>query len=183
MTRTGLCLGVAPLALSMLVPLSALAQTTTPERITEAFGGWEVRCQRAEQDVTDSPLLCEMLQATSMQDSGQPISQIAIGRPGPEADLLAVVQLPLGLWLPSGATLDLGPAGGTHDIALVRCLPAGCIGELPLTEAMQAALTDETMTESALQFEMQPGTPARIPVVHQGFAAALAALEARLSVP
>lgn len=170
-------------ALALTGVLSAEAQTNGPERITEAFGAWEVRCERADAAVAGSPLLCEMVQATSMQGADQPVSQIAIGRATPEGGMTAVVQLPLGLWLPAGATLDLGPAGGMQPITLLRCLPQGCLGQLELTDAMRAALSDEAQTDSALQFEMQPGTPARIPVVHQGFAAAITALEARLSAP
>jgi invasion protein IalB len=183
MTRTGLAHLCASLSMMAFAALSAQAQTSGPERITESFGAWEVRCERADAAVPDSALLCEMVQATSVQGSDQPVSQIAIGRPAEGADLTAVVQLPLGLWLPSAASLDLGPDGGIHAIALLRCLPQGCLGEVALTDAMRASLSDESQTTSALQFEMQPGTPARIPVIHQGFAAALAALEARLSPP
>ncbi len=168
---------------SSLWALPSQAQETTPERVTEAFGAWEVRCERADQGQSDSPLICELVQATSMQGAAQPVTQIAVGRPAPGADLAMVVQLPLGLWLPSGGRLDLGEEGGIHEIALLRCLPAGCIGELALTEAMQQALSDAAQTDSALEFEMQAGTPARVPVVHDGFAAALAALEARRSAP
>ena len=165
------------------LPIPAVAQdAATPERVVEGVGAWEVRCERADPTSTSSILACEMLQATTMQGQAQPISQIAIGRPTADADLTAVIQLPLGLWLPAGATLDLGDAGGTYPITILRCLPNGCLGELPLTDDMRTALSDESLTGSALQFEMQVGTPARVPVVHQGFSAALTALEGRLAV-
>ena len=166
-----------------VLALPAVAQdATTPERVVEGYGAWEVRCERTDPTNMSSILACEMVQATTMQGQAQPISQIAIGRPTADADLTAVIQLPLGLWLPAGAVLDLGDAGGTYAITILRCLPSGCLGELPLTDAMRTTLSDESLTGSALQFEMQVGTPARIPVVHQGFGAAIASLEARLAV-
>ncbi len=165
-----------------LVPLQSMAQdASTPERIVEGFGAWEVRCERIDPGVTTGLLACEMVQATAMQGQDQPITQIAIGRPTPDAALTAVIQLPLGMWLPSGAVLDLGEGGGPHAISILRCLPNGCLGELPLTDVMRATLSDASLTGSALQFEMQAGTPARVPVVHQGFSAAIASLEARLA--
>jgi invasion protein IalB len=115
-----------------------------------------------------------------LQRSPQPITRIAIGRPAPDAPITAVVQLPLGLWLPAGATFDLAGQGGSQPLALLRCLPQGCIAELALTEPMIAALSDDSLSDSALSFEMQPGAPVRVPVVHQGFAAALSAMAARM---
>ena len=168
-------------AVLTLCPLGALAQNTTPERITEGFGAWEVRCQRSAPADPASLLACEVVQATSVQGQQQPVSQIAIGRKTLGEELTAVIQLPLGMWLPSGAVLDLGAAGGQHAIPILRCLPGGCVGEVPLDETMRAALSDEAITDSALQFEMTAGTPARVPVVHQGFSAAIASLEARLA--
>jgi invasion protein IalB len=162
-----------------LLPAGLSAQeASSPERIVEGFGGWEMRCQRLDPADAASALACEVTQETLVQNSPQPITRIAVGRPAPGAPLTAVVQLPLGLWLPAGATLEMG--GSVNELALLRCLPQGCIAELPLSEAMIAALSDESLTESALVFEMQPGSPARVPVVHQGFAAALAAMAGRM---
>jgi invasion protein IalB len=164
-----------------LFPAGLVAQDApTPERIVEGFGAWEMRCQRLDPADPGAPLACEVTQETLLQNSPQPITRIAIGRPAPDAPLTAVVQLPLGLWLPAGASLDLAGQGNGLPLAILRCLPQGCIAELPLTEPMIAALSDESLTESALSFEMQPGSPARVPVVHQGFAAALAAMATRM---
>ncbi len=178
-----LALGLA-LALA-LPPLATVAQDATPERIVEGFGAWEMRCQRIDPADTASALACEVTQETLLQGATQPVTRLAIGRPAPDSPLTAVVQMPLGLWLPAGAELDLGPAGGSHALDILRCLPQGCIAEIPLTDAMRAALSDETGSAadptSAIVFEMQPGTPARVPLVHTGFASALAALESRLA--
>lgn len=176
------------LALSLALPPVALtAQDATPERIVEGFGAWEMRCQRIDPADPASALACEVTQETLLQGATQPVTRLAIGRPAPDAALTAVVQMPLGLWLPGGAALDLGPSGGSHALDILRCLPQGCIAEIPLTDAMRAALSDESGTDatptSAIVFEMQPGTPARVPLIHTGFAAALAALESRLPAP
>jgi invasion protein IalB len=168
-------------ALALVPPgLSAQDAAPTPERIVEAFGAWEMRCQRIDPADSTSPLACEVTQETLIEGAAQPVTRIAIGRPAPDAGLTAVVQLPLGLWLPSGAGIDLGTAGGSHALQVLRCVPQGCIAELPLTDAMIAALSDDAAPQSALSFEMQPGSPARVPLVHTGFADALAALQARV---
>lgn len=170
---------LAAAAVSFLLPAAGSAQDSpAPERIVESFGGWEMRCQRLDPADAESALACEVTQETLVQGSPQPITRIAVGRPTADAPLTAVVQLPLGLWLPAGATFALGE--NINELSLLRCLPQGCIAELPLTEEMIAALSDESQAEGALVFEMQPGSPARVPVVHQGFADALAAMAARM---
>ncbi len=121
---------VVGLALA-LIPLSLSAQEATPERIVEGFGAWEMRCQRIDPADTASALACEVTQETLLQGATQPVTRVAIGRPAPDAPLSAVVQMPLGLWLPSGAALDLGPTGGSHALDILRCLPQGCIAEIP----------------------------------------------------
>lgn len=171
-----------PAALAVL-PLAAHAQDTAPERVTEGFGAWEMRCQRlpAAADTPDipGPMACEVTQETLLQSSAAPVTRIAVGRPAPDAALTAVVQLPLGLWLPAGAAIELGGGQSALPLDLLRCLPQGCIAEIAVTDDLRAALSDETITDSALRFEMQEGMPARVPLVHTGFAAALAALETR----
>jgi invasion protein IalB len=160
-------------------PVVVWAQETAPERVVESFGAWEMRCQRMDPADGASAMACEVTQETLIQGAAAPVTRVAVGRPAPDAPLTAVVQLPLGLWLPSGASLELGATGGTHDLSIMRCVPQGCIAELVVTDAMRAGLSEVTETVSAIVFEMQPGTPARVPLVHDGFAAALAALEAR----
>jgi len=163
--------------LPVLVP-AALADQ--PDRTLDSYGAWELRCERLPPQDTGPAFACEVIQTIQLQGQSQLLSRIAIGRPGPQADPVLVVQLPLGIWLPAGVAFDFGAGAGRHPAELRRCLPAGCLAELPLTESILTALRTNGATRSAVEFAMQPNENGSVPLVHQGFAAAYEAMERRM---
>ena len=168
-------------AAAIIAMLSSVVQADEPERTIETYGGWELQCVRLP-DTADGPVrACEIVQTMQLQGQSQPLTRLAIGRPAPQADLVAVLQLPLGMWLPVGVTFDLGSEAGRHLAELRRCLPMGCLAELALNDTILTALRQDPEGESAIEFAMQPDDPARVPLVHRGFAAAFDAMGRKMS--
>ena len=172
--------GVAAAIIAGSAMMAAMAQANEPDRTVASYGAWELRCARLP-DAQDMPVLsCEVVQITQLQGQSEPLTQLVIGRPAPQADMVAVLQLPLGIWLSDGVTFDLGAEAGRHAAVLRRCLPTGCLAELALTDTVLTALRQDT-EQSAIEFAMQPGDPARVPLVHRGFAGAFDAMGRMMS--
>src|SRR5262245_47502471 len=71
-----------------------------PQQTTASYEDWVVRCE-----VLQGPpqrKSCEMVQQTHAKGGQGVISQIAIGRPVKNEPTKLVVQLPIGIWLPTG---------------------------------------------------------------------------------
>jgi len=161
--------GLAAALMMAGVALSSTAHANEPERTIETYGAWELQCARLADTGGGPGRACEVVQTIQLQGQAQPLTRMAIGRPAPQADLVAVVVLPLGLWLPAGVTFDLGAEAGRYE------------AELTLTDTILNALRSDPEAESALVFAMQPNDPARVPLVHRGFGAAFDAMERTMS--
>lgn len=167
---------------------SALAQTA--DRTVETYGQWDLTCLRQTEAAAGKPArACEITQTTRMQGRSQPVMQLAIGRRAPGEDLLMVLQLPVGLWLPAGVTVMPGGAAEPQTLAFTRCLPGACLTEMKIDEALLTAMTEtaksainaESRIEGAVIFAMQPDTPTRLPISYYGFPEALVALKKKLA--
>src|SRR5690349_410203 len=71
-----------------------------PQQTTATYEDWIVRCETAQGPPVRKS--CEMVQYTQAKGGQGVISQVAIGRASKTDPFKLVVQLPIGIWLPSG---------------------------------------------------------------------------------
>lgn len=167
-----LCAGFAGLAGAA----GAQSAGAGPDRIVETYGAWDLLCQRPQPGAERA---CEITQSVQVQGQARRLAVIAVGRPARDAEMVMVLQLPLGLWLPSGVTVQLDAGAAAVPAQLLRCTAAACVATLELSPAMLAALRSGGEGQGRIGFEMQAGTPVALPIAYNGAAEALAALEAR----
>jgi len=176
--RHALVLNFAVAAVLAISPLAA-QQAAQPERSVSTYGNWELRCETAERDGA-SIEACEIAQAIQVQGQAQPLTQIAIGRPSADAGFLMVLQLPVGVWLPTAPRVALS-ADAIYPATFKRCVPTACLADLNVDDAMIGALSDESLEQAQLLFAMQDGQDTPVPILPRGFRAAFQALEAKLA--
>ena len=116
-----------------------------------------------------------MVQYTQMQGQAGVISQIAIGRPVKGQPIKMVFQVPLGVWLPTGAKLATGAQDSGLAAPFKRCVAAGCFADLEVRDDTIRKL--RAMSEPGkLQFKDGATKDVSLPVSFKGFGAAFDAL-------
>ncbi|HEX2525019.1 MAG TPA: invasion associated locus B family protein [Geminicoccus sp.] len=82
------------------------AMLDQPSVTTATYGDWLVRCL-PKAGGAPGERFCEVTQGIQLADRQGLIARLVLGRLEKDGPLRLVVQLPLGTWLPSGATLFL----------------------------------------------------------------------------
>jgi invasion protein IalB len=82
------------------------AAPAPPQQTTATYEDWIVRCET--QPGPPPQKFCEMVQFTQVKGGGSVILQVAIGRPVKGQPVKLVIQLPIGVWLPTGIKLMTG---------------------------------------------------------------------------
>jgi invasion protein IalB len=167
MNRTigGIALG---LLVASALPALAQAPQPAPQLTTATYDDWTVRCE-----AHDAVKTCEMEQTSQVQ--GQPVSQIAIGRPSKTAPLRIVFQVPINVWLPAGVTFTLDDKDPGVSATFKRCVGNGCFADTDLPSALANRLHAQTQNGKLL-FKDAAQRPVTIPVSFKGFAAAYDAM-------
>jgi invasion protein IalB len=162
--------GALVLLLVSGVPASAqvLAPAQAPQLTTATYNDWTVRCE-----IHDTTKTCEMEQTSQMQ--GQPVSQIAIGRPSKTAPLRIVFQVPINVWLPAGVTFMLDDRDPGVSATFKRCVGNGCFADADLPAAMVSKLRTQTQNGKLL-FKDAAQRVVTIPVSFKGFEPAFEAM-------
>jgi invasion protein IalB len=146
--------GVFAVLGSLAVP--ALAQDAA-DKTDQQFGAWQQRCDRP----SGPGRQCGLVQVSNQaQNPALPLQMVMV-RTDKDGVLMRIVA-PLGIWLPSGASLridgnDIGRTG------FVRCLPSGCIAEVALEKALRdtlaggsdAVITIHQSEDSAVDFSFK----------------------------
>jgi invasion protein IalB len=110
------------------------AGANSPQAVTKSFTDWLVRCPVAPQ-----PMPCDAIQLLIEPRSKQRVLSISVAFDvGADRHVIRIV-LPLGIWLPSGVTVEAG-ATKIEKIAVRRCEPFGCIVEGLLDPQLRAAM-------------------------------------------
>jgi invasion protein IalB len=133
--------------LPLLVVISALgaapvfAQPATPAKpagappvSTKAFDDWLVRCPTAPQ-----PMPCDAVQLLVEPKSKQRVLSISVAFDPIKAAHVVRIVLPLGVWLPNGATIE---AAGMkiEKVVVRRCEAFGCVVEGLLDPKLREAM-------------------------------------------
>ena len=98
--------------------------------------GWAARCSSASRD---APLECAVEQQAVLTKTGQLIVLVNIRVTSDTRVPVALVQLPLGLNLPTGAKLQVDD-GKSVDLQIQTCENRGCYASSPIAPDMIAAL-------------------------------------------
>ena len=170
---------VALLAAVSTAPAAAQQQPApqngaqTPQQTTATYDDWIVRCETVQGPPVRKS--CEMVQYTQAKGGQGVISQVAIGRISKTDPIKVVVQLPVGIWLPSGIKLVTDAKDPGLLATFKRCLPQACFADVdvsPDTLRRYRTVTDQ----GSLQFKDGNQKDTTLPVSFKGFGTALDAL-------
>ena len=118
------------LAATVVTTGPAPAQDTAapgPDRLTETYRDWTLRCGTPQNAPAGTPRSCEMVQELSRQAGGQQqrVLAIFVARAEDSGGQITMIT-PLGLALPAGVVLSVGDRVSV-EIAYATCRPIGCI--------------------------------------------------------
>jgi invasion protein IalB len=107
------------------------AQAEVPDAVRYS---WELSC-----DPAGAALNCRAKRMLVSKKTRKPIVTVFVAVPAATKKPTMVVRLPLGIYLPAGASVSFGQSG-PKPLTLQRCGSSGCYGEYMLTDADIAAL-------------------------------------------
>jgi invasion protein IalB len=173
---------LAILAFAFLVCVTGIAAAQTaaqapaqsaPQQTTATYEDWIVRCETLQGPPVQKT--CEMVQYTQVKGQQGVLTQVAIGRPLKGQPVKMVVQVPVGVWLPTGVTLTTGSKDPGISATFKRCATAGCFADTDVrddTIRKLRALTDQ----GHIDFKDGAQKDVSLPVSFKGFGAAYDAL-------
>ncbi|MCE9522158.1 MAG: invasion associated locus B family protein [Alphaproteobacteria bacterium] len=119
-----------------IAPANA-AETPSPAATTTSFQDWLVRCPR-----TPQPGPCDVVQLLVEPKSKQRVLSISTAYDAAKAQFVVRIVLPLGVWLPNGATIVAGTTK-IEKVVIRRCEPFGCVVEGLLDANLRGAMRQE----------------------------------------
>ncbi len=162
------------------IPLSIVQATAqTPQLSRTPFGDWVLRCQAA----AGGAKICEVAQTIAVKpqkDQKQPqfIAEIVFGKLNKTQPMFMVTQVPLGAWLPAGATVTADKLPAIRA-TFTRCAQT-CMAEIALTPANLTALKGES-GPGRLLIEDGAQHSVTLPLSFKGLSQALAARDKAVS--
>jgi invasion protein IalB len=127
---------------------------------------WAMNCANSKEGLD-----CRAVQSLFLRNTGQRLLSVVVHVPAGTKKPVLLLQLPLGVYLPAGADLQVGKSEG-KNVPFKSCDQFGCIAEYAITEAEIGAIgkgSDLTITMQNLRKE-----PVTVTVPSLGFAAAYA---------
>lgn len=137
-----------------------------------AYGSWTVRC---EEVIDDDDQECIMYQNLVLRTGGQPVLQLSVGLAPPDDLPTAVLNLPLGIYLPPGIGIRIDSAAQAR-FPVERCDPDGCQAVMKLRDTTVADLRRGSKLE--IEFHDGERQPLHMPLSLDGFGAAFDAISA-----
>jgi invasion protein IalB len=116
---------------SQATPVPSPSATPAP-----AQPGWAARCSSAGREL---PLECAMEQSAVLTKTGQLVVLVNIRVPADTRAPIALVQLPLGLNLQTGAKFQVDD-GKSIDLPIQTCENRGCYASMPVSPELLNAL-------------------------------------------
>lgn len=150
-------------------PKGEAAQSAPAQQTATPQPNWVVACSQTQQG-----LECRAGQSLFVRKTGQRFLSVAVRVPPDTKKPKLLLQLPLGVYLPAGASLQIGK-DEAMTLPFQSCDQAGCIAEHPMTDAEIAAMVKGAdLTVSAQNLQKKPFT---LQVPGLGFAAAYAKIQ------
>jgi invasion protein IalB len=144
-------------------PADAAGQPSQPQP------NWVVSCSQ-----TRPGLECRAGQSLFLKRTRQRILSVAVRLPADTKKPVLLMQLPLGVYLPAGAILQIGKLEA-QTLPFTNCDRGGCIAEYAVTDAELGAIAKGAdLTISAQTVQRKPFT---LTVPSLGFAAAYAKIK------
>jgi len=187
---TALILASAPLTLSA-EEKQAEAEVTQPAgetaaagaeeggaltRPVEKFDDWFKECEMVTDEKGEQIEICQISQTLIDKESDQPMMKIAVGYVPEKEQPVAVITLPLGIFLPPGIELQIDGKGKVGRLPINTCLPSGCQAGVQLDEEFVSRMKQGN--QMTVTFGNPQGKGVAAPVSLKGFTAGLASLEA-----
>jgi invasion protein IalB len=98
--------------------------------------GWAVSCKSQTKDKEG---VCRISQAVVLKNSGRVLTNVTLRVPGDAKPSVILIRLPLGLYLPAGATYQIDQ--NTPQALNIRaCVRTGCYAQTPVAPDVLAAL-------------------------------------------
>jgi len=141
-------------------PAPAPAPSAAPApQANAAQPGWIARCNSPARQ---APLECTIEQQVVVQATGQQISLVNIRVPGDTRQPVMMVQLPLGLYLPAGLTVQVDEGKG-QPVAIQSCDQRACYVGLPITgELLESMKKGQRLNLSMQSINREPVTIAHL---------------------
>jgi invasion protein IalB len=142
------------------VPAAQAGQPSQPQP------NWIVTCSQAT-----AGLDCRAGQSLFLRKTRQRVLSVAVRVPADTKKPVLLMQLPLGVYLPAGATLQIGKEEA-KTLPFLGCDQGGCVAEYPVTDGELAAI----VKGADLTISAQTGSkkPFSLTVPALGFGAAYA---------
>jgi len=139
----------------------------------QQFGDWVARCTVPQGAQTQSCALLQNIQQKTPDGKRRSLLAITVGYQGPNKVPTIILRVPLGIYLPTGLTLEF-PGAKPVRIVLEICAPNGCVGAAALTAEMLDAMKKGDRGKVALQDNRR--RTINIPISLKGFTAGFASL-------
>jgi invasion protein IalB len=147
---------------------AASQEAKTPE---SAGPGWAVNCRSR---AGEKGLSCRMSQTVVAKNTRQRLTEVAF-LVGPEAKTTEVLlQLPLGLYLPAGASYQVD-GSAPQRLSIRACTRSGCYARAPVSPEILQALRNGKVLK--IDFKDRAERPVTVPLSLEGFEAAYAKIE------
>ena len=144
----------------------AQSAVEAPAQTTATYSDWTVRCR---QDDTANVQRCEMVQVLSTADRQSTVANLAIGSLPGEEEIRFVLQLPLGVHLPTDVAFMIDEENVT-TARFETCFPTFCMAYATLdTSAVDQMKAGATMT---MAFKDRAQRDVSMPISLNGFTAA-----------
>jgi invasion protein IalB len=183
---TGLCtqsaLGGALLVFFTTTTGFAQEKQTQPAEAVQPAPGGQIQPNQAQSgpppvwvvscDNNKGRLDCRAGQTVFIKPSGQRLLSVAVRVPADTKKPVLLLQVPLGVYLPAGASLEIGKAGA-KTLPYRGCDQSGCLAEYAITDEEIASMAKGSdLTISVQNQNRKPAFTVTVPVT--GFAAAYA---------
>ena len=145
-------------------------------RPVEKFDDWFKECEMVTDEKGEQIEICQISQTLIDKDSDQPMMKIAVGYVPDKDQPVAVITLPLGIFLPPGIELQIDGKGKVGRLPINTCLPSGCQAGVQLDEDFVSRMKQGN--QMTVTFGNPQGKGVAAPVSLKGFTAGLASVEA-----
>jgi len=134
-----------------------------PPAAQGAGPGWAVNCKS---DATEKGLECRLSQTVVTKQGGQVLTEVTFLFPAGNKENEVVLQLPLGLFLPGGAAIQVDD-NPPQRLTFRACDRSGCFARAPLSPETLVTLQKGKQLE--VSFQNLAEDPIKVPLSLDGF--------------
>lgn len=129
----------------------ALSIPKSAQQATALQPDWAVNCATVQTELT-----CVASQSFFVQETGQRFMTVSVNPPRGSKKTTLVLQLPLGIYLPAGVSMQFGKAAA-KTIPIISCDQNGCMAEYTATDAeVKSMLSGESLLVAVQTRDQKP---------------------------